>query len=98
MLDGKSVITCSRTQPPFRSRVFESEKLHLMFGTTPLSVLCAPRLSGFCRSSSLFVPPKITSLSEPTFVCTQHNTQSIIQKGHEPRIGAPFPFLSMGSP
>lgn len=56
-LAGKSVMTCSRTQPPFKMRVLESEKLHLRLGTTPLSVDCWPRLFGFCRSSSWFVPP-----------------------------------------
>ena len=42
--------------PPFRSRVLESEKLHFRFGTSPLSVDCLPRLSGFCRSICRFVP------------------------------------------
>lgn len=56
-LAGKSVMTCSRTQPPGRILVFELEKLHLRLTTTPLSLLWAPKLSGFWRSSCLFVPP-----------------------------------------
>lgn len=56
-LAGRSVTTCSRTQPPLRMRVLESEKLHFKLGTVPASVDCWPRLSGFCRSSALLVPP-----------------------------------------
>ncbi len=33
VLTGRSVITCSRTQPPGRSLVRESENLHFRFGT-----------------------------------------------------------------
>ena len=55
-------MTDSRTHPPRKILVLESEKLHLRFGTTPLSVLCWPKLSGFCRSSSLLVPPDLSSL------------------------------------
>lgn len=58
LLAGKSVTTCSRTHPPERSLVLESEKRHLTFGTTPLSVPWAPRLSGFWRSICLSVPPE----------------------------------------
>lgn len=39
-LCGKSLSTCSRTQPPGKILVFESEKRHLRFGTVPESVLC----------------------------------------------------------
>lgn len=49
--------TCSRVQPPFNNLVLESEKLHFRLTTTPLSVDCCPKLSGFCRSRALLVPP-----------------------------------------
>ena len=65
VLDGRSVITCSRTQPPVRIRVLESEKLHFTLGTTPLSVLCWPKLSGFWRSICLLVPPARSVSDEP---------------------------------
>lgn len=93
VLDGRSVMTCSRTHPPLRSRVLESEKLHLMFGTSPLSVLCAPRLSGFWRSNCLFVPPEL-SIS----FWGSSSTDLVSDETHEPRIGAPLPFASIGSP
>lgn len=63
VLEGRSVMTCSLTQPPLSSLVLESEKLHFKLGTTPLSVLCAPRLSGFCKSICLFVPPMLGELA-----------------------------------
>lgn len=78
-------MTCSRTQPPARILVLESEKLHLRFGTTPLSVLWAPRLSGFCRSICLFVPPE-KLVKQRNFQC------------HEPRTEyrSPFAFVIYG--
>lgn len=57
-LDGRSVKTCSRVQPPLLSLTCESEKRHFRFGTTPLSVDAAPRLLGLSRSTCSLVPPR----------------------------------------
>ena len=97
LLAGKSVTTCSRTQPPGKSLVLESEKLHLRFGTTPLSVPWAPRLSGFCRSSGLFVPPKWKVLAS---LASWLHISSFWQWKNDqlPRMGPPLPFALIGWP
>jgi hypothetical protein len=63
LLAGRSVMTCSRTQPPGSWRVLESEKRHLRFLTAPASVDSWPRLAGFSMSIALSVPPGIVVVS-----------------------------------
>jgi hypothetical protein len=55
---GKSLSTCSRTQPPGKILVFESPNRHFKFGTTPESVPCSPRFEGFAISICRSVPPR----------------------------------------
>lgn len=81
-------MTCSRTQPPARILVLESEKLHLRFGTTPLSVLWAPRLSGFCKSIWLFVPPGTISHTKQLYTVDSKHTKN----------RSAFPFVIYGLP
>jgi len=80
-------MTCSLDQPPGKSLVWESERLHLTFGTKPLSVLGVRRWSGFWRSRALLVPPIERVISRCHFQYVEDTL---------PRIGAPLPCPLIG--
>jgi hypothetical protein len=82
-------MTCSRTHPPLKILVLESENRHFRLGTVPASVLCSPRLEGLSRSIWWLVPPA-HSQSQCWAGC--------LSCSDIPRIGAPLPFASTGCP